>query len=94
MMTHSMFTLVSKNGKFATLDVSSNNGETYCNANTVTIEESSIGDVVWVVQSREHAEKVLNNPSEWYNSGLSHPMVSPLHSWQVVELTCQQPLSL
>lgn len=84
MSMNQLFTLVSKNGHFATLEVESNGDAEYCNANTVRLVEATSNDVVvWVVNTREQAEHVLNNPAEWYNSGLSHPMVSKDDGWQV-----------
>jgi len=46
----------------------------YCNDTTCVLNDDS--DEVWLADSKEHAEHVLNNSTPWYNSCYNTPQHS------------------
>ena len=79
-----------KTGNFPSVSVSSNDGADFCNSYSAQLDFSSNPESVWVVTSKEKAERVLNDPVEWYNSGTSRPQMPrgfKAEDYIVVELT-------
>jgi hypothetical protein len=72
------------------LYVSSNGDAEFCNENTVEFEFTENPDgCVWTTTDKNKAEDLINDPVEWYNSGLNRPVLKKVNgfTYTVVELS-------
>ena len=58
----------------------SNEGGEFCNSVGAQLTLTCQYDPIWLIETREEAEKTLATDSEWFNACLEHPQW-PGHNW-------------
>jgi hypothetical protein len=67
------YALLNKNGRFATIDHSDNNGAYACNETTATLFASGLRGVDAFWETKEAAEYAKTVNTDWYNSSDEKP---------------------
>ena len=71
-----MFGLADKNGNLCTLHCSSNNGADFCGDTSTELWSGSDEGAVFLLESKEKVQALLNEKVGWFNSGHETPQIS------------------
>lgn len=70
-----------KNGKLLGVFSESNDGHEFCVSVTYRLQLDE-DDPIWMVDSREKAERVISKPEKWFNAGYE----TPVHNFKSEDL--------